>query len=75
MNNTFCLGIFLVIIYIQRLAWEFSAETLSILLIEVVMAAIAHKTTHRLLDAFLVLSLFPASLLFVWLLENVAHLD
>jgi len=40
MNNTFCLGIFLVIIYVQKLAWEFSAETLSILLIEVRTAGV-----------------------------------
>ena len=31
MNNTFCLAIFLVIIYLKGLVWEFSAETLAIL--------------------------------------------
>jgi hypothetical protein len=35
MNNTFCLGIFLLLIYAKNLAWQFSAETISILFIEV----------------------------------------
>lgn len=35
MNNTFCLAIFLLLIYFKNLAWEFSAETISILFIEV----------------------------------------
>lgn len=35
MNNTFCLGIFLMLVYAKNLAWEFSAETLSIVLIQV----------------------------------------
>jgi len=39
------------------------------------MAAVAHKATHRLLDACGVISLFPLSLLFVWILENLVGLD
>lgn len=36
MNNTFCLGIFFLIIYINDdIAWTFTAETLGILLVEV----------------------------------------
>ena len=35
MNNTFCLGIFLILIYARDLAWTFSAETISIFLIQV----------------------------------------
>ena len=29
MNNTFCLGIFLALIFFKEIAWEFSAETVS----------------------------------------------
>ncbi len=35
MNNTFGLGIFMALIYFQGLAWEYLAETLSILIVQV----------------------------------------
>ena len=35
MNNTFCLGIFMVLIYARGLPWTFSAETISIFAIQV----------------------------------------
>jgi hypothetical protein len=35
MNNTFCLGIFLLLVYARKLPWTFSAETISILVIQV----------------------------------------
>ena len=35
MNNTFCLGIFLALIYVKGLEWEFSAETISIFAVQV----------------------------------------
>lgn len=35
MNNTFCLGVFMFLIYFRKLAWEFSAETLTILFVQV----------------------------------------
>ena len=31
MNNTFCLAIFMALVYFKGLAWKFSAETLTIL--------------------------------------------
>eukprot|EP00981_Chlorochromonas_danica_P003949 scaffold748_cov176-Ochromonas_danica.AAC.3 len=69
MNNTFVLGIFMLLICTQSLVWEFFAETLSILLVEVVIAIFALKKTHTILDAFLILSLYPLSLGFVAGLE------
>lgn len=35
MNNTFCLGVFMFLIYFKSLAWEYNAETVSILAVEV----------------------------------------
>jgi Ca2+/Na+ antiporter len=35
MNNTFGLGIFMALIYTQGLAWEYLAETLAILFVQV----------------------------------------
>lgn len=69
MNNTFCLGIFLALIAFRQLAWEFSAETISILLVEVAMFLFTLKPIHTQLDALIILSLFPISICVVALLE------
>jgi len=69
MNNTFCLAIFLALICFRPLVWTFTAETLSILLIELIMCYYATKTTHTVTDAWCVISLFPISIVFVYILE------
>jgi len=69
MNNTFCLGIFMALVYFKDLHWEFTAETLAIIAVEVCMAVIALKRTHRLFDGLLVLMLYPLSLMLVAGLE------
>ncbi|KAF0683134.1 Aste57867_24822 [Aphanomyces stellatus] len=76
MNNTFCLGIFMALIYFQtNLVWEFSAETAVILFVQLAMGAVALRSTQRLVDAACVLSLYPLSLVLVYVLENVVGLD
>lgn len=77
MNNTFCLGIFAALMYFKAggLVWEFSAETLAILLVELIIGVIALKKTQRLFDALIVFSLYPLSIVLVYLLENVIGLD
>lgn len=75
MNNTFCLLIFLLIVYVKKLEWTFSAETISILLIQIMMAIMAQKSVHRLVDAVVIISLYPASLLVVALIESFTSLD
>lgn len=76
MNNTFCLGIFMALIAFKGdIVWEFSAETISILVVQMVMGVLAMKRTQRLLDAFIVLAIFPASILLVFVLQNVFGLD
>jgi Ca2+/Na+ antiporter len=77
MNNTFCLGIFAALMYFKSggLVWEFSAETLAILLVELTIGVIALRKTQRLVDAIFVFALYPASIALVYLLENVAGLD
>ena len=42
MNNTFCLGIFLCLVYFKSLIWEFSAETISIHLRRVRVGSLLH---------------------------------
>jgi len=75
MNNTFCLGIFLCLIYAKKLVWEFSAETIVIIVIELALFGFSLKRTHRLLEACIILSLYPLSIFLVWFLENVAGLN
>ncbi|KAE9041041.1 hypothetical protein PR002_g4642 [Phytophthora rubi] len=77
MNNTFCLGIFAALMSFKSggLVWEFSAETLSILLVELAIGYIAMKKTQRLIDGLIVLMLYPTSIFLVFLLENVLGLD
>ena len=70
MNNTFCLGIFLMLIYAKNLYWEFSAETISIVLVQVAVGALSFKCHQTMRDAWLILALYPLSIVLVWLLEG-----
>eukprot|EP01059_Diplonema_ambulator_P031746 TRINITY_DN5927_c0_g1_i1.p1 TRINITY_DN5927_c0_g1~~TRINITY_DN5927_c0_g1_i1.p1 ORF type:complete len:431 (+),score=134.99 TRINITY_DN5927_c0_g1_i1:316-1608(+) len=69
MNNTFCLSIFLYLIYSNSLLWEFTAETSAIICIELVMFFFSQQKHHPAWQALVVLSLFPLSLAIVVLLE------
>jgi len=71
MNNTFCLSIFLLLIFARKLAWRYSAETLSILFVEVIMLFFATKRTQRLLYGFIIILLYPLSIGLVVFLEKV----
>jgi len=76
MNNTFCLGIFLALVYCKKLAWTFTAETLSIILVQLLVAAMALSLpVQTLLHAFVVLSFYPLCLGVVYMLENWCGLD
>jgi len=76
MNNTFCLAIFFALIYCKKLAWQFSAETIAIILIQWVIGLLTiSKTVQTKLDAVLVMACYPGCLLIVWALENLAGLD
>merc|ERR1719321_974151 len=70
MNNTFCLGVFLALVYHKKLAWRFTSETLSIILVEVLIAFYASSTSvMSLCQALCVLMLYPLSLAMVWYLQ------
>eukprot|EP00697_Spironema_sp_BW2_P014802 gnl/Spiro4/5378_TR2740_c0_g1_i1.p1 gnl/Spiro4/5378_TR2740_c0_g1~~gnl/Spiro4/5378_TR2740_c0_g1_i1.p1 ORF type:complete len:490 (+),score=171.78 gnl/Spiro4/5378_TR2740_c0_g1_i1:364-1833(+) len=71
MNATFCLGIFLILVFARGLAWEFSAETISILAVQLTMALVSMKASQSTLVACLVLMLYPLSLALVALLEHI----
>ncbi|KAL7452391.1 hypothetical protein ACHAWC_007746 [Mediolabrus comicus] len=69
MNNTFCLAIFMGLIYFRGLAWQFSAETITIVLVQFVMCIFAHRGKMSTSTGFVVLSIFPLSVIFVAVLE------
>lgn len=75
LNNTFVLGIFMMLIIMKGLAWQFTAETLSILVVELVLGLMSQKKVHTLRDGYIVLSLFPFSLFLVFFLQNVMKWD
>jgi len=76
MNNTFCLGIFFVLIMWKNLAWQFTAETASIALIEILIGGLVLiKPKQTLLEGYGILSLYFFALFFVWFLEKFMGLD
>jgi Ca2+/Na+ antiporter len=72
MNNTFCLGIFLALVYFQELSWTFSAEVMAILAVQLCVGLLAMFPVTPLWRSYLIASLYPASLILVYILENVA---
>ena len=61
-------GVFMLLVATQDLSWEFFAETLTILVVQFIMAYFAFKSYHTMLDAYLILSLYPLSLALVYIL-------
>merc|ERR1719263_690770 len=60
MNNTFCLAIFYVVIYVQGVAWQFTAETISIVVIQWIIGGLAiAKSTHSVPIGFMILACYP----------------
>merc|ERR1719428_407965 len=71
MNNTFCLSIFLMLIIFKGLVWKFTAETIAIVTIQVLMGLMALlKNKHTLGDAYIILLFYPLALFEVWALEK-----
>jgi len=71
MNNTFCLAIFMGLIYFRGLAWSYSAETIAIILVQLILAIYAQQKLMTAMRGWLVMTLFPLSILFVWGLERL----
>lgn len=76
MNNTFCLSIFFLCFVMKDLVWQFSAETISICLIQYLVGIMCMtKQVHTLGDGCLILTLYPAALAIVWVLKNYGGMD
>jgi len=76
MNNTFCLGIFLFVIFWGQLNWAFTCETLNVVVVELIVAYVAwNKDVHTLFEATLILMLFPISMVGVWVGTHIFGLS
>jgi len=76
MNNTFCLAIFLLLIIWKSLVWEFSAETVSIIVIQVIIGLMTIiKKVHTVADGIFIFALYPGSVALVYVLENCFDMD
>ncbi|KAL5729966.1 hypothetical protein ACHQM5_002853 [Ranunculus cassubicifolius] len=72
MNNVLCLAVFLAIVYIRELTWDFSAEVLVILIVCVVMGVFASfRTVFPIWTSSVAFLLYPFSLALVYLLDYV----
>lgn len=69
MNNTFCLSIFMGLVYFRGLAWQYTAETIAIVLVQVLMGVLVQRNKMSSFQGLLVLSIFPLSLVLVATLE------
>lgn len=72
MNNILCLSVFLALVYVRGLSWNFSAEVLVIFLVCVIMGAIASfRTTFPIWICFVAFLLYPLSLVLVYVLDYI----
>lgn len=69
MNNTFCLSIFMGLIFFRGLAWQYTAETIAIVVVEFIMMLVAQKDVLTTFNAAMVLTIFPLSIALVATLE------
>jgi len=71
MNNTFCLAVMYCLIYFKSLAWQFKAETISIVAVQFLIGILAIiKRTHKAMDAIIVFACYPLCLALVKFLEK-----
>jgi Ca2+/Na+ antiporter len=71
MNSTLVLGIFAALIYTLNLEWTFITETLVIIMTMLVVGFIGLRQTIFVWQGFLIIGLFPLSLILVAVLDPV----
>nr|GEY39313.1 sodium/calcium exchanger NCL-like [Tanacetum cinerariifolium] len=72
MNNILCLSVFLALVYVRGLTWDFSSEVLVILIVCIVMGVFGSlRTTFPLWTSFIAFALYPFSLVLVYVLDYV----
>jgi hypothetical protein len=72
MNNTLVFGVMMIVIFVQDLYYMYFAETAAILVVEAAVALyVIFKNTHLVLDAFVLISFYPISIVIVYFLYEV----
>lgn len=71
LNSLLCSSIFFFLICLRVLAWKHSAETLSIVMGELIVGFVIQTSNMSFLTRVLVMSIFPLSLVFVVTLEAI----
>jgi hypothetical protein len=71
MNNTFCLSIFMGLIYFRGLAWQYTAETICIVLVQVIIYFVTLKENFTSLDGLKIMAIFPASIALIAFLTAI----
>ena len=70
MNNTLCLVVFLALVYVRDLTWDFSSEVLVIFLVCTIMGLFtSFRTNFPLWTCFVAYLLYPLSLIIVYVLD------
>lgn len=69
MNNTLVFSVMMIVIASQALYFQYFAEVIAILMVELVIAAyVLMKGTHLVLDSYLILLIYPVSIVVVYFL-------
>ncbi|CAN6482726.1 unnamed protein product [Victoria cruziana] len=72
MNNLLCLAVFLALVYIRGLTWDFTAEVLIILIVVIIMGLFASfRTKFPLWTCYVAFLLYPLSLVLVYVFDYV----
>jgi hypothetical protein len=64
------LSIFMGLIFFRGLAWQYTAETIAILVVEIIMGILVQKASMTTQMAVFVLCIFPLSIVLVATLEH-----
>lgn len=70
MNNTFCLSIFMGLVFFRPIAWQYTAETVAIVLVQIIVGLLMQSQVMTFGRALLIGSIFPLSILLVAFLES-----
>lgn len=66
MNSTLCLGLFLLVVFVQKLTWDYTAEVTAIVIPTLIVGILGSSaTTFSTYVAFLVLPLYVVGILIV----------
>lgn len=73
MNNTLCLGLFLLVVFLQKLTWNYTAEVTAIVIPTLIVGIFgASGTTFRTYSAWFVLQLYIVGILIVLAFKEFA---